>query len=122
MNGQMWIDLAALAVATASFVTAYVRTIRLQGADRQRIKSTEDAIARLATAASVEALSVRVGDLEGDLKLVATALTKVAVIESKLDGLDRLMMRETDEIKYTLRALEKRIFSSDVVVGRVGGI
>jgi hypothetical protein len=41
-----------------------------------------------------------------EVKLVASALTKVAVIESKLDGLDRLMTREMDEIKHTLRGLE----------------
>ena len=41
-----------------------------------------------------------------DLQAPAKNLTKVAVIEAKLDGLDRLMTRETDEIKHTLRALE----------------
>lgn len=116
MTNEPWIDLGALLVAGASLLMTYIRTARLQGGDRQRIKSVEDLVVKLATAESMEALATRVEMLEGDIKLVATALTKVAVIETKLDGLDRLMTRETDEIKHSLRGLEKRSF--DPLLGR----
>jgi hypothetical protein len=33
-----------------------------------------------------------------------SALTKLAVLETKLDGLDRLMTRDLDEIKHSLRS------------------
>jgi hypothetical protein len=108
MTLELWIDLGALSVAGVSLLMTYVRTARMHGGDRQRIKFAEDAIAKLAAAESVTALAARIDDLEGDVKLVAAALTKVAVIEAKLDGLDRLMTRETDEIKHTLRGLETR--------------
>jgi hypothetical protein len=80
----------------------------MQGSERQRIRALEDAIVKLATAESVAALASRLDALEGEVKLVATALTKVAVIEAKLDGLDRLMTREADAIKHALQGLEGR--------------
>jgi hypothetical protein len=108
MDFQSWLEFAALGVACASLWLTYLRTARMQGSERQRIRALESAIIKLATAESVAALATRLDALEGEVKLVATALTKVAVIESKLDSLDRLMMRETDEIKHSLRALKAR--------------
>jgi len=106
MSAGDWFGAGALVVAFASLVMAWLRTARIQGGERQRVRALEEAILRLATAESVAALATRLDALEGEVKLVASALTKVAVIEAKLDGLDRLMTRETDEIKHTLRALE----------------
>lgn len=116
MNHETWIDIAALVVAAASLAMTFIRTARLQGADRQRIRTMEEASAKLASAESLEALALRIEELEGDAKLVAAALTKVAVIDTKLDGLDRLVMRETEAIRHSLRVLEAR--SLDPAPGR----
>ena len=119
VGGGLWIDVGALAVAALSVLMSYLRTARLQGSDRQRIKSVEDAIGRVASVDSVSALATRIDDLEGEVKLVSTALTKIAVIDVKLDALDRLMSRETDEIKRSLRGLEARSVSLKApVIGR----
>ena len=82
----------------------------MQGADRQRLKAVEEALARHASAESVGALAGRMDELEHDLKQIAAALSKVAVVETKLDGLDRLMTRELDEIKHSLRGIQARGF------------
>ncbi len=108
MRIETWLEFGALGVACLSLGLTYLRTARLQGSERQRIRALEDAIQRLATAESVAALATRLDALEGEVKIVATALTKVAVIESKLDGLDRLMMIELDELKYMLRGMDGR--------------
>jgi hypothetical protein len=108
MDFQSWLEFAALGVACASLAMTYLRTARMQGSERQRIRALEEAIEKLATAESVAALATRLDGLEGEVKLVATALTKVAVIEAKLDSLDRLMMREMNEVKHVLRGLEDR--------------
>ena len=105
-----WFSAGALLIASLALGTAFLRTARMQGGDRQRIKAAEDAIGRLASGDALAALALRVTDLEGDVKLVASALAKVAVIDAKLDALDRLMSRETDEIKRSLRGLEARRF------------
>lgn len=118
MGNELWIDVSALVIAAASLLMTYIRTARLQGSDRQRIRQVEEGVAKLASAESLAALAGRVEDLEGDVKLVATALTKVAVIETKLDGLDRLVMRETEEIKHSLRLLETRSFEPGPPRGR----
>lgn len=106
MSPGDWFGAGALVVAFASLLTAWLRTARTQGGERQRVRALEDAILRLATAESVAALATRLDALESEVKLIASALTKIAVIEAKLDGLDRLMTRETDELKHTLRGLE----------------
>ncbi len=105
-----WFSAGALLVAGLALGTAFLRTARMQGGDRQRIKASEEAIGRLASADALAALGSRVSDLESDVKLVASAIAKVAVIDAKLDALDRLMSRETDEIKRSLRGLEARRF------------
>lgn len=110
MAHDFWIDIAALVVAAASLAMTFIRTARMQGGDRQRIRSVEEAAAKLASSESLDALATRVEELEGDAKLVAAALTKVAVIDAKLDGLDRLVMRETEAIRISLRVLEARSF------------
>jgi hypothetical protein len=112
---QSWLEFAALGVACASLGMTYLRTARMQGSERQRIRALEDAFLKLATAESVAALASRLDALEGEVKLVATALTKVAVIEVKLDGLDRLMMRETESIRFALRELQGHARSRSTV-------
>lgn len=108
MDYQSWLEFGALGVACASLGLTYLRTARMQGGERQRVRALEDAIVKLATAESVAALASRLDALEGEVKLVATTLTRVAVIDVKLDGLDRLVTRELDAIMNALRGLERR--------------
>jgi len=110
-----WFSAGALLISALAFGTVLLRTARIQGGDRQRIAATEDAIARLASTEALSALTLRVGDLEGDVKLVASAIAKVAVIDAKLDALDRLMSRETEEIKRSLRGLEAQRFDRPAI-------
>jgi hypothetical protein len=108
LDYQYWLEFGALGVACVSLGLTYLRTARMQGSERQRVRALEDAIVKLATAESVAALASRLDALEGEVKLVATTLTKVAVIDVKLDGLDRLVTRELDAIMHALRGLESR--------------
>ncbi len=106
-----WLNYGALAVAAASLLATFLRTARVQGADRQRIAALEGRAAGLATAESLIAVASRVEELEREVKTVTRALNQVGIIATKVDGLDRLVTREMDEIKHTLRKLEERSFS-----------
>lgn len=102
ING--WIGLGAAIIAGLGLLMTYMRTARMQGGDRARLKAVEDLCLKLATVESVSAQGRRIDDLEKEVQQVANALTKLAVLETKLDGLDRLMTRELDEIKHSLRS------------------
>jgi len=106
-----WLNYAALAIAAASLATSFLRTARVQGADRQRIAGLEGLAAHLATGEGLVALGARVDDLERAVKEVNRTLNQVGIIATKVDGLDRLVTREMDEIKHTLRKLEERSFA-----------
>jgi hypothetical protein len=106
-----WLNYAALAVAAASLAATFLRTARTQGADRQRIAALEARAENLATAESLFAVGARVDDLERAVKEVNRTLNQVGIIATKVDGLDRLVTREMDEIKHTLRKLEERSFA-----------
>ncbi|MDR3513882.1 MAG: hypothetical protein P4L73_19765 [Caulobacteraceae bacterium] len=97
-------------LSATSVMMTYVRTARLQGADRQRIATVERALAQHASSESVTAMGGRIDELEADVKQVAAAMTRIAVIETQLTGLDRLMTRDMDELKHSLRRLEERSF------------
>ncbi len=103
---------AALLIASIGLWRASWRDARLVGGDRQRLKRLEDERAGLATAESVGAIAGRVAELEGEVKQAAAAMTEVMVIKTKLDGLDRLVTSQLDEIKTTLRRLEERSFAA----------
>jgi Flp pilus assembly protein TadB len=108
---QEWLNIAAVIIAAVALLTSFIRTARVQGADRQRIEAVEGRLTNLATIESVTALACRVDDQERDLKEMSQALNQVGIIATKVDGLDRLVTREMDEIKHTLRKLEERSFS-----------
>jgi hypothetical protein len=112
MDYQPWLEFAALGVASASLAMTYLRTARMQGGERQRVKALEDSFQKLATAESVAALASRLDALEGEVRLIATALAKVAVIDVRLDGLDRLMSTQLEAISHALRGLEGRPFDA----------
>jgi hypothetical protein len=105
------LNYAAIAIAAASLATSVLRTARVQGADRQRIAALEGWAASLATGESVTAIGQRVDELELAVKEVNRTLNQVGIIATKVDGLDRLVTREMDEIKHTLRKLEERSFA-----------
>ena len=106
-----WLNYGALAIAAASLATSFLRTAGVQGADRQRIAALEGLAAHLATGEGLTAIAIRVDDLERAVKEVNRTLNQVGIIATKVDGLDRLVTREMDEIKHTLRKLEERSFS-----------
>lgn len=108
---QEWVNYASFAIAALALLTTFIRTARVQGADRQRLTALEARVLNLATTESVSGLSTRVDDQERDLKEMSQALNQVGIIATKVDGLDRLVTREMDEIKHTLRKLEERSFS-----------
>lgn len=108
----------ALLVSAAGLGMTYMRTARMQGSDRQRIKALEDVVTKLATFESVVALGGRLSEVESEMHTFGNAMTKVAVIETKVDGLDRLMTRELDEIKHSLRSLTSRSFDPSLTPPR----
>ena len=90
---------------------AYLALNRSVPQPRQRIAALEGRAANLATGESLFAIGARVDDLERAVKEVNRTLNQVGIIATKVDGLDRLVTREMDEIKHTLRKLEERSFA-----------
>lgn len=118
MGSGDWLGLGALGVSGVGLAMTYLRTARMQGSDRQRIKSLEDGASKLASLESVAALGGRLNEVETEMHTFGNAMTKVAVIETKVDGLDRLMTRELDEIKHSLRSLTSRSFDPSLTPPR----
>jgi hypothetical protein len=108
MGPRSWLELGALAVAGASLAVTYLRGARMQGAERQRVRTLEAAIAKLASSEGLAGLALRFEALEAEVKLLGAEAARIAVIDSKLDGLDRLVSRDLDEIKTSVRALQDR--------------
>jgi type II secretory pathway component PulJ len=98
-----WVNYAALAVAAASLLTSYLRTAKLQGADRQRIAALEARCAALASDEAVASDRKRIDDLERQMREVLTSLGAVGVLAESVKGLDRLVTVQLDEIKWSLR-------------------
>jgi type II secretory pathway component PulJ len=97
------VNYAALAVAAASLLTSYLRTAKLQGADRQRIATLEARCAALASEEAVASSRKRIEDLERQMREVLTSLGAVGVLAESVKGLDRLVTVQLDEIKWSLR-------------------
>ena len=108
-----WVNYAALAVAAASLLTSYLRTAKLQGADRQRIAALEDRCAALASDESVASDRKRIDDLERQMREVLTSLGAVGVLAESVKGLDRLVTVQLDEIKWSLRRSNEAAANAD---------
>lgn len=100
----------ALVISAAGFLVGLFRTARIQGADRQRIRNLETALAKQASSESVRAMGGRIAELEDDVKQVVAAVAEVSVVKEKVMGLDRLVTTQLDEIKHSLRRMEERSF------------
>lgn len=94
MTPSDWFSGFASVGAFGALMLSFFKGARLQGADSQRLGALEG----------------RLNELEADVKHVVATVAEVFVVKEKVIGLDRLMTRELDEIKHTLRRLEERSF------------
>lgn len=106
MELTQWAAILAVLVSLASVAMSLLRSARLAGADQQRVESLEHAVGNLATAESVLSNRTRIDTLEHRVKNIDQALNQVGVLAANLQGLDRLVTQQLDEIKYTLRRLD----------------
>lgn len=97
---------SAIGMSIVGIFAAFWNWARRTGSQTTRINAIEHTISGLATNESVTALSDRLVTLEETVKQASTTMTEVRVFATKLEGLDRLVTRELDEIKHSLRRIE----------------